>query len=290
MTAMAAAAQQQQQQVQQEQQQSLPLITLPEGFTGFHGHTGDSFREMVAMWRERGWVRTETSTDSPFVWWGKPGDVLLYDRATWDWLTVAKPRYSALLAGNPDATIPANAVQWSFWARHPKQLESRVNEGIPTFKERTRTLVFYGKIENKVQEEHRSNALHEACDEFHMPTVAGAAYAFSQHEYLERLATAKFGLCLAGFGPKCNREIECMALGTVPIVAPDVDMEKYANPPVPGVHYIHLASFNPINARAVVEAMTEDQWTLMSAAAHQWWKDNASCEGLFTLTKRLLEH
>jgi hypothetical protein len=253
---------------------------------------------MVAMWRERGWINTATTTTSPFVWWGKPGDVLLYDRANWDWLEDSPPQScKQILAGNPDAaSCPADIFnpitnpttkQWSFWGRHPKQLERRVNEGIPAYKDRTKSLVFYGKIENKVQEEHRRNALHEACDEFEMPTAEGAAYALSQEEYLDRLATAKFGLCLAGFGPKCNREIECMALGTVPLVAPDVDMDKYANPPEPGKHYIRLASFNPTNARAVVEAMTETQWVQMSAAAHEWWKENASCEGLFRLTSRL---
>ena len=35
-------------------------------------------------------------------------------------------------------------------------------------------------------------------------------------EYLNLLKQSKFGLCLRGFGGKCNREIELMGLGTVP--------------------------------------------------------------------------
>ena len=79
-----------------------------------------------------------------------------------------------------------------------------------------------------------------------------------------------------------------MALGTVPVVAPDVDMDKYANPPQEGVHYIRLPSFDPAEAKSIVEAITESQWTAMSAAAHTWWRTNASCEGMFNLTKKLL--
>lgn len=277
-----------------------PLITMPVGFKEFHGHKGDSFREMVAMWRDRGWVRMETTTKSPFVWWGHEGDNLLYDRATWDWIAeyqmeLDKPvQCKTILAGNPDAKLcplastSAIAKQWTFWPRHPRVLEARVQEGLPTFSDRKKSLVFYGKIENEIQEEHRTNALHEACDEFEMPSGPDATYRFTQDEYLDRLASAKFGLCLAGFGPKCNREIECMALGTVPVVAPDVDMDNYVNPPEPGKHYLRLASFNPENARAVIQAVTEEQWTAMSTAAHQWWKENASCEGIFNITKSLL--
>jgi hypothetical protein len=265
----------------------LPLITVPEGFKGVHEHTGDSFREMVQMWRERGWVRVESSTKTPFVWWGKEGETLMYDRATWFWLEEAKPKYKKILAGNPDPSIVPQAHAWSFWPRHPKALEARVEQGLPTYAERTQTLVFYGEIENEVQAKYRRNALQEACDDFVMPTGAAKPHHYSQEEYLNKLATAKFGLCLAGFGPKCNREMECMALGTVPVVAPDVDMSNYANPPQEDVHFIRLPSYNPQEAKSCIANVTEDEWAKLSAAAHQWWQQNASCAGLFELTKRM---
>jgi hypothetical protein len=157
------------------------------------------------------------------------------------------------------------------------------------YNQRSKTLVFYGKIENEIQAEHRTNALHEACDDFVMPTGAAIPNPYSQEEYLNRLADSKFGLCLAGFGPKCNREIECMALGTVPVVAPDVDMTNYKNPPQEGKHYIRLQSFDPQEAKAIIANITEAQWAELSTAAHTWWHQNASCAGLFELTKKLVE-
>jgi hypothetical protein len=244
---------------------------------------------MVQMWRDRGWIRLETTTKSPFVWWGKEGDTLLYDRATWDWLDQVEPKYKKLFAGNPDPKDIPRASVWSFWPRHPRALEAFLETDPPLpFNKRDKTLVFYGKIENPIQAEHRTNALHEACDDFAMPTDASKPHTYSQAEYLQNLASAKFGLCLAGFGPKCNREIECMALGTVPVVAPDVDMVNYTNPPQEGKHYIRLNTFDPQDAKAVIAQITDAEWTQLSAAAHTWWRQNASCEGLFILTKSLV--
>ena len=48
-------------------------------------------------------------------------------------------------------------------------------------------------------------------------------YKYSQKEYLDLIGSSKFGLCLAGYGPKCNREIELIGMGTVPVFAPEVD-------------------------------------------------------------------
>lgn len=268
----------------------LPVITVPVGFGGLHEHSGDSFREMVQLWKEQHKCRVEYSATSPYVWWGKPGDVLLYDRANMNWLQETPAEYKKLLLGNPNVDKqPYKATQWSFWPRRPKLLEARVARGLPTWEERTKNLVFYGRIENHVQRERRNNDLWKACDEFDCPMRTVDKYKYSQQEYLDQLAKSKFGLCLAGYGYKCNREIECMALGTVPVCAPDVDMDGYANPPVAGVHYIQLKSFDPEEARLTVEAIPEEHWQSLSAAAHQWWKENASAEGLWALTQELVQ-
>lgn len=262
-----------------------PKLTIPVGFTGLHAHSGDSFREMAAMWAEKGWVDYEFSKETPYVWMG---ETLLYDRATYDWLQDTPATYERILVGNPDASLVPNGKQWSFWPRHPKLVEARVKEGLPTWEQRDKTMVFYGRVENKEQHAHRENNLHEACDDFDMPVGPDKPYKHKPKEYLEALATAKYGLCLAGFGPKCNREIECMALGTVPVVAPDVDMDKYHDAPKEGVHYIRLKSFDPAEAKVTVEAISEERWQVMSGLAHKWWQANASAEGLFKITKALI--
>jgi hypothetical protein len=47
-----------------------------------------------------------------------------------------------------------------------------------------------------------------------------------------------------------------MAMGCVPLVAPDVDMESYANPPVNGVHYLRVET--PEEAAAIARAMPKE--------------------------------
>jgi hypothetical protein len=269
--------------------ETKPIVYLPKGFEGLHAHSNDSFREMVGLWFAHGWIEVEYTTQSPYVWFGSIGDTLLYDRANFNWLNHTPAVYKKVLCGNPDASQIEHGIQWSFWPRHPALVEQRVEQGLPTYEERLNTLVFYGKIENAVQKSHRDNKLYEACDSFSMPLGADVPYTYEHDVYLDKLAHAKFGLCMAGFGPKCNREIECMALGTVPIVAPDVDMEYYANPPQEGVHYLRLKSFNPEDAQALVHSTSEEDWVQLSAAAHAWWKANASVQGLFALTQKLAE-
>jgi hypothetical protein len=108
-----------------------------------------------------------------------------------------------------------------------------------------------------------------------------------QEEYLDKLAHAKFGLCMAGFGLKCNREIECMALGTVPVVAPDVDMSCYSNPPQEDIHYIRLKTWESYDALMTIDNISQERWESMSLAAQQWYKENSSVEGLWNLTQKL---
>jgi hypothetical protein len=155
------------------------------------------------------------------------------------------------------------------------------------FNARHRGVVFYGKVENRVQDAHRSaKEWSSCCDEFVMPKGEDAKYPFTQEEYLVHLSEARFGLCLAGYGRKCHREVECMSMGCVPIVAGEVDITSYASPPVEGIHYLRVTE--PEQVREKVKTISEEDWTRMSAACRKWWADNASCKGMFELTKRLV--
>ena len=104
----------------------------------------------------------------------------------------------------------------------------------------------------------------------------------SPSEYLDMIGKAKFGLCLAGYGGKCHREIEYYACGTVPIASPECDMTGYLNPPVEGVHYFRAKT--PEDVRHIIATTSRATWERMSHAGRTWWRTNASAEGLFRLT------
>jgi hypothetical protein len=240
-------------------------------------------------------VRLEESSTATQVWLGAVGDTLLYDRPTLEWLAAAPPaeqRWRQALFGNP---APASALgvspapaPWIFWPRRPRLVEDAVAAGIGAagYEDRARRLVFYGRSENAVQLERRTAAEWSSvatgpADEF-VHVKGTGPYPFTQMEYLRRLAGARFGLCLAGYGRKCHREVECMAMGCVPVVAPEVDMSSYADPPVEGVHYLRVGS--PEEAARVVAELGADTWAKMSAAGRDWWRRNASAEGSWKTT------
>jgi len=269
---------------------TLPIIWLPRmTIQGFFGHTGDSFREMARMWAERGYCQVKEHPTAVNCWWGEVGGTgcLLYDRPNLDWLwnaPTAEQGWKHGLFGNPEP--PTGGKSWSFWPRRPVLVEELAAQPSLAYEERTQSVVFYGRIENQTQASRRAGAWAAVCSDFYMPNGADKQYKFTQKEYLKGLAKARFGLCLAGFGRKCHREVECMAMGCVPIVDKKVDMTFYANPPIEGVHYLRVNG--PEDVAMKVAALNAVGWETMSYACKTWWKINASCEGFFALTKQLV--
>jgi hypothetical protein len=148
-------------------------------------------------------------------------------------------------------------------------------------------MVFYGRIENDAQGIWRQDlsGWKAACAKFSMQQK-GEAYTLNPREYLEALQNAKYGLCLRGYGPKCNREIELLAMGTVPVVVQDVDIANYMEPLVDGTHVI--VAKNHMDAIEKISRMNSVMWSEMSEAGFQWWKRNCSVEGSWQRTATFL--
>lgn len=261
------------------------IVYMPRPRQGYHGHPGDSFRELVELWAEAGYIERRYH-DGVFIWLDEvgAGGKLLYDRDLLEWMDSApeeEKSWKQALFGNEQSE---KGKPWIYWARRPRLLEKR-----RPLDSRSRSLVFYGRIENSKQFKLRSAKStgidwSAVCEEFVMPV--GGQYKYTQAEYLDRLAEAKFGLCLPGYGPKCHREIECMALGVVPVITPGIDTAGYAEPLVEGVHY--LLATNPEAAQVAIASCTEEQWVHMSAAGRAWYERNASVAGSWEITQKLL--
>jgi hypothetical protein len=271
---------------------ALPLVLTPPKSMkfGYFGHKGDSFREMIDLWAEKGYVEHKEDPIITQCWLGGVGKTLLYDRPTWEWLTKssdAEQTYKTCLAGNPDASEKPNAKPWTFWPRQPRLVEklAAVEKG---FDERKDRLVFFGRIENDIQGKYRQDVSgwQAVCSKFSMPVGAKQPYTLTPEEYLLALQGSKFGLCLRGFGPKCNREIELLAMGTVPVVTAGVDITGYAEPLIDGIHVLCVSG--PEDAKSKIAAVSESQWETMSKAGKMWWKRNASVEGSWLRTQALI--
>lgn len=269
------------------------IIKLREGFNpakpkiivphpSITDHCGDTFRELVDMWFEEGLCEKEYSSNTDLVWMNKIGDILLYDRPTLTWLRDNK--YSLGLFGN---TVPnfENTSPWIFWGRRPKLMNKIRKEGIKSYKERDIESIFLGKVENDVQLKNRTNHdWSKSTQIFEMP-IRGE-YKYSQYEYLELLNRSKYGLCLEGFGKKCNREIEYFSLGVVPIITEGIDLTYY-NSLEEGKHYLKVKT--PDEIKSIIESISEEKWNEMSEAGLKWYEENCSPIGSFKTTLKIIE-
>jgi hypothetical protein len=276
----------------EEKKSVLPIIYTPPRSMkfGFFGHKGDAFREIIDLWEEKGFIERKEDPSITNCWLGAIGaeGTLLYDRPTWNWLDKSSEKeqvYKVCLVGNPDPSEKLNTKPWIFWPRQPRLVEESASKlSVNTYHDRKDLLVFFGRVENDEQGKWRKDIgeWEKLCSKFSMPLGAKQPYALNPQEYLEALANSKYGLCLRGYGPKCNREIELLAMGTVPVVVGGVDMDNYNEPFVEGIHYIRVSG--PDDAREKLKCIKESEWETMSKAGHIWWKQNASIEGSWLKT------
>ena len=117
--------------------------------------------------------------------------------------------------------------------------------------------------------------------------IQGNKFKYSHKEYLYQLQKSKYGLCLRGFGKKCNREMELMAMGTVPIITPDVSIDYYNDKLIENKHYIRIN--NSSEYKNKINSISKEQWTEMSNNCKEWYMKNIhSKNGFNQLIKQLL--
>lgn len=264
-----------------------PSIIIPKmPRNDFWNHAGDTFRELVTMWKQQNLCNI-IEGDTKHVWFNKIGDVLLYDRPTLEWLDKDNNlKYNKILFGNPEIPdkLKDKAYNWIFWGRRPAILEE-MSKNILSYNERIIKSIFIGKIENAVQNKYRTIEDWDKYVEVYKMHLPNEKYIYTQDEYLHLLKKSKFGLSIRGYGPKCNREIELMALGTVPIIDNNVNMD-YHNKPIENIHYFRINK--PEEIVKIIDNCSEKQWTEMSNACIKWYNDNCSCIGSFNVTMDII--
>lgn len=243
----------------------------------------DSFPELLKMWEERGWCEI-IQTDSKCTWVGEMGDILLYEH---DRLTELPMLWNYALFAN-EVLNQENCTPWIYWPRHPRKLEASLEEGMPNWSQREIESIFLGKVENPIQ--HKKRTTHDwslSVQEFSMPVELGVSgkYKLSNEDYLRRIKRAKFGLCLSGHGPKCQREIELIGSGVVPIFTRGVDT-KYYEPLLEDIHYLYAET--PERVIDVIKSCSKNQWRQLQANCLDWYFRNCSREGSFEITQKII--
>ena len=250
-------------------------------------HKGDTSRELLDMWQESEYCEIiDGETNDVFIWAVAPGHTLLYEYDRWDVYPGIPSSWRHALFGG--AQHPAGS-SWIYWGRHPRQLEAKIEDGILPYEDRNIESVFLGKIENGVQHSNRTQHDWASCIElFSMPTRMGDSFTwpYTQDQYLEKVSQAKFGLCLPGYGPKCNREIELLGLGVVPLLSEGV-CTIYHDPLIENKHFLRVK--NPGHLKEVIKNCSRLQWEFLSSQGRQWYERNCSRLGSFETTMRIIE-
>ena len=252
---------------------------------------GDSFRELVDVWGELNLCEViKFNGEKRWVWFGGIGEYMLFENDLVDWQWEPNEPKKGVLFGNQ--RIPG-AQPWIFWARHPRILE-KVKQSKPPIlsSERKIKSVFLGRIENSIQANKRLNYDYSKyIEEFDIVNGIQVSplpkYKYPHEEYLEVLRNSKFGLCLAGTGPKCNRDIELMALGVIPIVTPNVDIIYY-NPWIENEHYISIK--DPKEIPDKINSLSDKKINEMSKACIDWYEKTCSPNSSFNITKYIVDN
>lgn len=242
------------------------------------GHRNTAFRAMLDIWQSRGYCEVELTQEKQ-IWAGGVGEVLLYDLDHWRYLP--KSWKLGLFAN----VQHPHGLPWTYFPRSPKTVEQLRHKNVKGFAARNGGVFFCGSVENHRQLYWRGfRRWSKVLTKFVMP-IYHRRGLYEQGAYLEQIKEARYGLCLRGNGPKCSREIELMAFGTVPIFGPGVGTE-YFNKLKEGVHYIRAES--PATLRERVATIRPGEWAAMSAAGRKWYEENASPDGCFRLTQQIL--
>lgn len=246
-------------------------------------HNNDSFRELAVLMANNN--KDLKINITPNTNCNIDNKVILYDRPTLKWFDIECKKAFCLLLGNGSIHHEGKEIQknnlkvlpWIFWARRPSILENFIKKPLLKFNERPIESIFIGNFENNVQEKYRkNNNWKSVLAEYHC--TAGHKHKFTQEQYLTKLSQSRFGLTLRGFGSKCHREVELMAVGCVPIITPEVSIKSYINPPQENIHY--LTASTPQELKQKISNITEEKWNEMSNACHQWYLQN--CHSLYS--------
>ena len=266
------------------------IIKIPkQPQQGIWRHANDSFRELAMLYKKNNSDVNIELIDSGHCMLGN--HILLYDRPTQEWFNQDLVNSSLILLGNANINKEGellkqnnlNVNTWIFWPRRPLRIEKFLEANkTKLYNERTVESIFIGNIENNVQNQYRNSQYkwENVLNVYYC--TQGTQHKFSQEEYLEQLANAKYGLCLRGYGKKCHREVECMAWGTVPIITNEVCISSYINPPKEGVHYMRAHDREDMKRK--IAGVRPERWKKMSDACVEWYKENVHSKGSWNTT------
>jgi hypothetical protein len=279
-----------------------PRIVIPmygPGDGWFWRKRKHGFYNVVLEWYLRGYVTISFGWQGYF-WWGKEGDILLMERDNVHDLLDRKkdpPRwqgevpYKHAFFFNQYHLANGRNHTATYFTYAPDHLEKvRATLGRLRYKQRNHASIFAGSIENETQEffRNRFRDWEEAIDIYSCADKLNhnEPHRYTVDEYLQLVATSRFGVSFRGNGPKCFREMEYLAFGTPLIITEGIEV-NYPDPLVEHVHYFRAD--RPEDIQRIAESTSEETWEQMSQACWDWFERNGTLDQMFTHLKQQIE-
>lgn len=224
------------------------------------------------------------------LWWiNKENDILFWqsdEKYNGKGLCIDNIRCNHKIGMN---TIYPNTIPSFYWSRNENQLMKYIKDNVyKSYNERELKTVFLGSVQNSYQGGFRQKYdWGNYIDKFYLSDGINN-HKYNQQEYYNILSNSKFGLCLRGGGPKCWRDIEYLALGTVLIITDGVDVDNYHNPLIENVHYVKC--FNPKDISLVISNISEEKWKIMSKNCIDWYNKNCRYDGSIKILEKIINN
>lgn len=176
-------------------------------------------------------------------------------------------------------------LPWNFYVRDWASY-SNVQKELPL--EKTALSIFSGTIRG---DKHTRNIWKDSTEIFsyraaRMYTRTNRLFP-TMEDYYRGLAKTKYGLCLAGdCGGVCQRDIETMGLGCVPVYTPGVERKFYV-PPQENVHF--LFANNPEEMKENMSKLSDKDREDMAQNGIKYFDKYVSPKGLWNTVLETVE-
>jgi len=245
-----------------------------------------SQNQYITYWEKQGWIeriQIPMLKDGRYISWvGRVGGLALEPSNV---RAISQP-YEYVLACQyrSDWYDNPKILAWNFYPRDYESLY-KVQKELPL--EKKALSIFSGTIRG---DKHNRNQWINSTEIFsYKParryTRTNVLYK-TMEDYYRALATTKFGLCLVGDCPICQREIETLGLGCVPIYTPGVEW-KYFVPPIENVHFLYAN--NPQEMNDKISKLSDNDRIEMAHNGIAYFEDYVSPTGLWNSVLETIE-
>jgi hypothetical protein len=244
--------------------------------------------QIIGYWEREGWIDRITIPIKPdlrFISWvGRIGGLALepsnVERISTPYEYVLACQYRATWKKYP------KVLPWTHYIRDWASFEKVREEMSKTPFERKTLSIFSGTIRTGRSRNLWINSTeifsYRNARNYKRTNTLYKTYA----DYYRALASSKYGLCPVGDGPVCQREIETMGLGCVPIYTPGVEWERHVSPQE-NVHYIFAK--DPAEMKEKINAISDKQREEMSKNTMEYFDKYISPKGMWDAVLTTIE-